>query len=361
MEVIFFICGYNGEKYLRRLITMAQKVIHITDLYHPHADPDDHYDLAQLFALAKTGDIELMQVMIDHLDRPNMKGSPAIFAVYQLNHLTGKNVHVTLGANTHEFVGKPEKWASAPVSQVYAAEKIIEILSESEEKVYISIVGGCLDTAIALERAPELFREKCAGIVLNAGSAQQKVDRQEYNVALGRTEYSRIFKAPCPVYWNPCLNAGDSPDTESFRGQNATYYHFLQKEVFSTASDGLVNFFLYMLTRSQSTEFLKVLEGKPEAELVEKFSNLYRNMWCTGSIFDMAGKTVTMDGEIVEAGSTDKPVFEYKPICVTCDDNGMTKWEFTESSEDRFIFHINDQAKYEPAMTKALVSILKEI
>ena len=33
------------------------KLIHITDLYHPHEDPDDHFDLAQIFALAKNGDI----------------------------------------------------------------------------------------------------------------------------------------------------------------------------------------------------------------------------------------------------------------------------------------------------------------
>ena len=30
-----------------------RKLIHITDLYHPHEDPDDHFDLAQIFALAK--------------------------------------------------------------------------------------------------------------------------------------------------------------------------------------------------------------------------------------------------------------------------------------------------------------------
>ena len=52
---------------------MAQKVIHITDLYHPHQDPDDHFDLAQIFALAKQGDLEVLQVMIDHLERDGKK------------------------------------------------------------------------------------------------------------------------------------------------------------------------------------------------------------------------------------------------------------------------------------------------
>ena len=44
---------------------MANKLIHITDLYHPHADPDDHYDLAQVFGLEKLGKLEIMQVLID--------------------------------------------------------------------------------------------------------------------------------------------------------------------------------------------------------------------------------------------------------------------------------------------------------
>jgi hypothetical protein len=40
-------------------------LIHATDLFRPHADPDDHFDLASVFALA-AGGFELLAVMIDH-------------------------------------------------------------------------------------------------------------------------------------------------------------------------------------------------------------------------------------------------------------------------------------------------------
>ena len=33
-------------------------VIHITDLHRPHVDPDDHWDLACVYALAYRGDID---------------------------------------------------------------------------------------------------------------------------------------------------------------------------------------------------------------------------------------------------------------------------------------------------------------
>ena len=157
------------------------------------------------------------------------------------------------------------------------------------------------------------------------------------------------------------MNSLINGSPETFRGQNATYYRFLQKEIFAHISDGLLNYFLYMLKQSQNPRFLKALEETPDPKEVESFGNLYRQMWCTACIFDLAGKTVCPDGTIVNKGETDSPVFEYKPIQITCKPDGETIWNFTETSEDRFIFHINDQNNYEAAMTRALATLLKEI
>jgi len=340
---------------------MANKLIHITDLYHPHADPDDHYDLAQVFALAKLGEVEILQVLIDYpYEKRDDFGSPDIGAIYQLNRLAGKNVHVTWGANTTKYVGKPELWKSAPKEDVYASEKIIELLQNSEEKVYISIVGGCLDTAMAIDRAPEVFREKCAGIVLNAGSTEHYSETLEWNVFLGPQEFSRIFKAPCPVYWNPCVSSIRSMDMETWRGPNATYYRFLQKEVFAEISDELLNFFLFMLKKEKDADYFRVLKKEPDQEAKEKFGELYRQMWCTGNIFDIAGKSVTVDGEIVPKGEREDVVFSYRPIQVSCKEDGETSWEFVEESQDRFLCCI-DEANYEKAMIKALIQVLKAL
>ena len=103
------------------------KLIHITDLYHPHEDPDDHFDLAQIFALAKNGDIDLCHIIIDWPTKEK-QGDPALCAVAQLNHLAGLDVPVTIGADVDKFRGKPELWANASYSDVKAADRIIEIL-----------------------------------------------------------------------------------------------------------------------------------------------------------------------------------------------------------------------------------------
>lgn len=338
---------------------MANKLIHITDLYHPHADPDDHYDLAQVFGLAKLGELEVLQVLIDHpYEKRKDFGSPDVGAVYQMNRLAKANVHVTLGADTVKYVGRPKLWKDAPKHEVWAAEKIIEILKNSDEKVYINIAGGCLDTAIALERAPEVFREKCAGIALNAGSMEHYRKQLEWNVFLGPLEYSRIFQAPCPVYWCPCVSSMRSMDMETWRGAHATYYRFRQKEVFAEVSDEVENFFLFMLNRDKDADYFGALQRTPDQESVQRFGEQYRQMWCTGAIFDIARLAVTQDGEIVPKGKREDVVFSYRPIQITCTEDGATAWEFAETSQDRFLCCI-DEKHYEKAMTKALITVLK--
>ncbi|HPP53970.1 MAG TPA: hypothetical protein PK777_13540, partial [Thermoguttaceae bacterium] len=57
-------------------------VIHITDLYRPPGDPDDHFDLACAFALAKQGYIELVAVVIE-APKADFAGDPDVMAVAQ--------------------------------------------------------------------------------------------------------------------------------------------------------------------------------------------------------------------------------------------------------------------------------------
>ncbi len=40
--------------------------IHQTDLFHPHGDPDDHWDLATVYALAVQKRINLVGVLFDY-------------------------------------------------------------------------------------------------------------------------------------------------------------------------------------------------------------------------------------------------------------------------------------------------------
>lgn len=331
---------------------MATRLIHVTDLYHPHVDPDDHFDLAQIFALSKKGYIDLEHIVIDY--PKDEFGSPALCSVYQLNSICKKNVHVSIGADVNTYRGNRHLWKGAYTGDVLAADEIIKCLERAPEKAFVSIVGGCLDVAIALERAPQVFRDKCAGIVLNAGTAIDSKEQKEWNVALGRVEYQAVFSAPCPVYWNPCFqdcNFGD--------GVNATHYSFIQKQIFDTISPQLLNYFLYMLKRSEDPRYLHAIKAEPDTKAKEKFGEDIRHMWCTASIFDIAGLAVDTSGRIVDKDACSDPLFGYTPIRVSCNENGDTEWCEDSTSSDRFIFTVYDTERYARLMTKALVNILK--
>jgi hypothetical protein len=56
-------CSYGSESIVRK---QKVPVLHVTDLFRPHNDPDDHWDLACVYALAHQGDIDLKGILIDY-------------------------------------------------------------------------------------------------------------------------------------------------------------------------------------------------------------------------------------------------------------------------------------------------------
>jgi len=67
-------------------------LIHMTDLYHPPCDPDDHWDLATVYALARSGRVRLLGVALDaplpvdpDADPATAPGDPGVVAVAQMN------------------------------------------------------------------------------------------------------------------------------------------------------------------------------------------------------------------------------------------------------------------------------------
>ena len=71
-------------------------VIHVTDLHRPHIDPDDHWDLACVYALAYRGDIELLGVLIDYPPAQRQDRNSDIAAVAQMNHITGLSIPIAV-------------------------------------------------------------------------------------------------------------------------------------------------------------------------------------------------------------------------------------------------------------------------
>ena len=148
---------------------MLPYVLHETDLFRPHEDPDDHYDLACQFALAKMGRIRLAGVLIDWPPSPGY-GDPDVLAAAQMNQLTGQCAPVGVGCPPGESGGTGEAL-------------LRRTLEDAPEPVTLHIVGSSRDVARFGRENPELFRKKVRAIYLNAGSGTDS-GRLEYNVAL---------------------------------------------------------------------------------------------------------------------------------------------------------------------------------
>eukprot|EP00825_Cyclidium_porcatum_P049017 TRINITY_DN8381_c0_g1_i1.p2 TRINITY_DN8381_c0_g1~~TRINITY_DN8381_c0_g1_i1.p2 ORF type:complete len:193 (+),score=10.51 TRINITY_DN8381_c0_g1_i1:259-837(+) len=162
----------NGDTLMAVLPPVADRVpafVHQTDLFRPHNDPDDHWDLACAFAVAKLGYASLRGVLIDYPPGAPIlmhKSDPDVGAVAQMGYLTGIMPPVAVGGPTMfshrgDFANQP-----APSGVAF----LINLLRDTPQGLYLTLVGSSRDIAEALVREPELFAQRCRGIYVNAGS-----------------------------------------------------------------------------------------------------------------------------------------------------------------------------------------------
>lgn len=344
---------------------MKQKripVIHQTDLYHLPADPDDHWDLACQYALSYCGDIELKGVLIDYPQdeahsRPDI-GDPAVIAVNQLNYLTGQFVPTAIGRKTRLHSDEDVQKAASTEPLNSGVSMVLHILENADEPVAIHIVGSSRDVAFASMIRPDLFREKCKGVYLNAGSGVE--NQTEWNVFLDPYSYSKMFQLPCPLYWMPCFHE-IPPSGEMLAGTFGTYYKFRQSEILPHISEQMQKFFAYALSCIIDDRWMRYLDKPVDTQVITELGEVYRQMWCTAGFLHTAGKTVTADGNIVDIGTEGIcPVFDFIPVNATCNTDGRVNWS-EASSSSQYIFKVLNIEKYEYAMSKALKTLIAQL
>jgi hypothetical protein len=335
-------------------------VIHVTDLFRPHNDPDDHWDLATQFALAARGDIELRAVLIDFPPAYPPR-APDLAAVAQLNRLTGLAVPVAVG--TSRTSGDGDSSPPIPVER-QGIDLLLRLLAETDRPLVIHVTGSCRDVALAGREAPELFARKCAGIYLNAGTGTphpEQHPRLEYNVALDPASYAAMFQIPCPIYWLPCFETLDEGEPWSVR-EFGSYYSFRQSDILPVLAPPLQNYFLTMFDRLTDFDWLAALRVPPDPARVKKYAVQRRNMWCTAGFLHAAGWVVSADGTLLSR-DTDaaRAVGEFQPIHVRCDARGVTHWKPDPTRRDRFILRVRDREHYAAALTRAMRTLLTSL
>lgn len=339
---------------------MPHPLIHHTDLFHPHGDPDDHFDLATVFALATQQRLDLRGIVIDY-PPPRRRGDPALGAVAQFSRLTGVVAPVAVG--TSRLMTSRNDTRPADTREDGGAVRfVLETLRRSSEPVAISVVGGATDIAVAGTLEPELFAAKCAGIYLNSGSAMPNPDhpgKLEFNVELNPSGYAALFDLPCPLYWCPCWHMTEHHAV----GRHGTFWRFPHRNVLGGLRDDVKKTFLYMFDQEPSHRWLTYLRRPLDARLWEFFLDHWRNMWSTASLLHAAGQTVTTSGEIVPLTAGEQAVFRFVPICVTCTDHGQTDWKeaAVDTTPPRYIVEVTDQARYQSAMANALRRLLDSL
>lgn len=341
----------------------------LTDLFRPHGDPDDHWDLATVFALASQKRCDFRAVVIDYPPPRRGKTDPDVLAVAQLNYLTGLAVPTIVGC-PRDVRTRTDSCPEATPQDLAGVRALLQLLRRSPAPVVLHVVGTCNDVAIACRREPRLFAEKCAAIYLNAGAGTpdaEKAKKLEYNVALNPAAYAAMFDVPCPLYWLPCFEIADDFRQPATYG---SYYRFRQADILPQLAPRLQNYFLgiYRDGSKEAREhgphaaWLRTLLSAPDLALLAQESTHYRNMWCTAGFLHSVGLTVSSDGSLLPlAEAHARGMFEFVPISVECGNDGVTRWQTDTSSKNRFLLRLSQPQQYAQAMTAALKAVLMPI
>jgi len=205
-------------------------IIYSSDLFHPHEDPDDHFDLATLFAI---GEFDIRAILLDQGDKQAER--PGEIPLRQMMRLTGRVVPSAIGLNSKLRSPRGQGPRSAGG---FSGGRAAAAANASG----IEAAGDCAaDREPArhrrrVHREPALLREKVGRLYLNTGHAGGD---KEWNVGLDPHAYVRVMRSGLPVYWVPCFGP------EGY----GSLWKFRHDRVLEGVSPRLQNFFIYALAK----------------------------------------------------------------------------------------------------------------
>jgi hypothetical protein len=184
----------------------------------------------------------------------------------------------------------------------------------------------------------------------------------EWNVSLNPGAYATIFEIPCPIYWMPPCGVMMMTEGAVTCGEYGTNWDFKQKEVLPYLSERMQAYFAYVSSKECGTNWLSYLLDPGRKSTARELLDEGRSMCCTAGFLHVAGKTVTLDGQIVPLeAATEKAAYEFIPIEVRCNTDGITEWQKAQKPSSRYIFRVRDRDRYANAMVEALKSTLLEL
>jgi len=344
-------------------------IIYSSDLYHPHGDPDDHYDLATLFAQEE---FDIRGIVIDV--RNSTIDGVGWQPIEQMMHITGRRVPYAIGLK-NKLKSRTDKAFGQPAVFQSGIDLTLSLLRKSKEKVVLFSAGSGRDFAAAFNREPELMKNKVKAVYLNAGNGPGGI-QWESNTDRGKHEYLRLFESGLPIYWCPCWTpepwAKQISGTRSHKTYATLFYLTDQNVVYRDSPLAVQNYFVYCLTRSKDDPITFLKTGPHELPRGK------RHLWCIAPLIHAAGRAVyeRKPGDFValseenagRKGLAGKKVkaFEFVPCRVVSQYPARrTKHikqtvTFDSKKTNVHIFHTADTRYYE-ILTSCLRNLLDEI
>lgn len=332
-------------------------VIYCTDLFHPHDDPDDHFDIACLYAIQE---IEIKAIILDQGQKQTKK--PGSIPISQLNHITGRNVPYAIGLSDRLKTASDKGLWQAKEYQ-YGVELILKILKTSKAPVTIISVGSLRDIAAGYNRSPDLFKNKVDRLFIFIGEASAK-GHIEYNVGLDKKAYIRIMNSGLPVYWVPCFDGG--PWQNNGR---ASYWRASHKDLLGRASAKVMNYFIYALLQKNQKNPIQYLDKQVNTDEQKRVLSMNRNLWCTAIFAHIAGRRfVRRENEFISVPmnvsyNKEQEIrpFKFDEVSVFVDEQANVLYEDTNRAGRIMQFHVLTDDIYAEVMTSVTAQLLLQL
>lgn len=342
-------------------------VIDITDLYHPPQDPGDNVDLITAYGLPE---VDLKAVILDvtqryrrpyvneadhSYDDPAGKRDPGFVSVLQLDYIFGRRT--ACGVGPFESMSSPEDaMRRLPGFQEEGIELMLDTLRRSPEPVEITSFGSARPLAVALNRAPDLLREKVRRVHLCAGSAP--AGYVEWNVSLDPHAFVRVLRSDLPVAVYPCADESGPWGL----GQHNTFWQSPDFGLIRRVAPPLRRYLAFVFERTERADFLVAMEDEVPEEVVARIAALRHNVWETDVWMHVAKRKLVRLAEggyrivpekDVQAGDT-VISSELLPCTLDVRDDGQFTFALTEKPTPFSIFFRKDPEEHQRALIEAL-------
>lgn len=334
-------------------------LIDTTDLYHPHQDVGDNFDLVAAYALPE---VDLKAVILDATEKyrrpPEGPRDPGFIPVCQLNAIFGRNVPCA----TTPFQPMPspaDKMLDAPPFQQAGIELLLDTLRRTTEKVEITVFGSARSVAAAYNRQPELVRDRVRRVHLCAGASSP--DFLEWNVVLDPHAFVRLLRSDLPVAIYPCA----TKDGPFAYGPHNCFWKLPDLRFIEAMHPRLRAYLAYAFTRSNRSDFLRAVEEDPSEPVLKRFTGGAHNVWETAVWLQIADRRLVRRAaghyRIIAAHEvlpTDTVLpNELRPCRVQVRDNGRFSFELTDQPTNFWMYDRGDPRENEKALREALPAL----